>query len=271
MSTTDVSNDTLTITRFLSRARLASLIELTLSETEAIALHQETLRVGSGLMNVIATVEIAVRNSVGDNLAHHFGVDRWLTQTPVHFRWRAEDRKKIETALDSARRAKYSKLSQAEKANLDALAYPGGRPPSTSHLKRAKDRRKRIDVSEGAVIAELTMYFWKRLYGPEYDQTLWRETLKRTFPCKRLRRADIAVQLEKVYQARNRLAHHEPVLHKRFEDTVAAIQFVVKHLNTASPKSDTPLATLVNVDLADVSRRAAALHERLKAYRRHTE
>lgn len=267
MSMREASDDTLTIMRFLSRARLASLIELTGSATEAIALHQETLRVGSGLMNVIATVEIAVRNSVGENLAHHFGVDHWLTQTPVHFKWREPERKKIEQALDSARRAEYSKLSQAGKGELDALAYPGGRPPNTSHLKRAKDRRKRIAVPEGAVIAELTMYFWKRLYGPEYDQTLWRETLKRTFPCKRLRRADIAVQLEKVYQARNRLAHHEPVLHKRFEDTVAAIRFVVEHLETASPNPNTPLAALANVDLAEVSQRAAALHTKLEAYR----
>lgn len=159
MSMREASDDTLTITRFLSRARLASLIELTGSATEAIALHQETLRVGSGLMNVIATVEIAVRNAVGENLAHYFGVDHWLTQTPVHFKWREPERKKIEQALDSARRAEYSKLSQAGKADLDALAYPGGRPPNTSHLKRAKDRRKRIEVPEGAVVAELTMYF----------------------------------------------------------------------------------------------------------------
>lgn len=261
------ADDSPTIVRFLSQARLASLIGLTGSQTEAIELHQETLRVGSGLMNVIATVEIAVRNSVGENLALYFSVDHWLTQTPVHFKWREPERKKIEQALDSARRAEYSKLSQAGKADLDVLAYPGGRPPNTSHLKRAKDRRKRIDVPEGAVIAELMLYFWKRLYGPEYDQTLWRETLKRTFPCKKLRRADIAIQLEKIYQARNRLAHHEPVLRKRFEDAVAAIRFVVEHLETASPTPDTPLASLTKVDLLEVSQRATTLHAKLEAYR----
>ena len=261
-------HDTATIARFLSHERLSTLVALTGSTADAIDLHQETLRVGAGLINVIGTVEIAVRNSVSENLAHHFGVARWLTQTPVQFKWRDIERKKIEHALDSARRAEYSKLSQAQKAQLDALAYPQGRPPQTSHLKRAKDRRRRIEVSEGQVIAELTMYFWKRLYGPEYDQSLWRETLKRTFPYKKLTRADIAIQLERIYQARNRLAHHEPVLHKRFADTVAAIRFVVERLDTPSPSQDTPLANLVNVDLVDVGQRAANLHARLETYRR---
>ena len=172
------------VIRLLSPERLRALTILTGSDDAAIELHQETLRLGSSLMHLTATVEIALRNSVCENLSHHFCVPNWLTQTPVLFQWREPERKKIEQALDSARRAEYSKMSQADKAALDVLAYPNGRPPNTSHLKRSKDRRKRINVSEGKVIAELTLYFWKRLYGPEYDQTLWRTTLKRTFPYK---------------------------------------------------------------------------------------
>lgn len=255
------------ITRLLSRERLAALIKLTRSEEAAIDLHQETLRLGALLMNVTATVEIALRNAVSENLSHHFGVKHWLTQTPIQFKWREPERKKIELALDSARRAEYSKLSQAQKAVLDSLAYPGGRPPNTSHLKRAKDRRKRIEVSEGKVIAELTMYFWKRLFGPEYDQTLWRTTLKRTFPCKSLKRADITTRLEQIYQSRNRLAHHEPVLHKRFEDTVSALLFVTNSLETPLPNAETPLALLVQKDIDDLSQRATALHARLAEFR----
>jgi hypothetical protein len=41
-----------------------------------------------------------------------------------------------------------------------------------------------------------------------------------------MKRAQIAENLEHIYQARNRLAHHEPVLHKRFRDAIAAIEFV---------------------------------------------
>ena len=165
----------------LSPERLAALRTLTGSAGTAIELHQSTLRLGAALMNVTATIEIALRNSVAENLSNYFGVPNWVQQPPVAFRWKEPERKKITTAVDSARRAEYSKLSQADKAKLDSLAYPKGRPPNTSHLKRALDRRRHIPVTEGKVIAELTLYFWKRLYGPEYEQTLWRTTLKRTF------------------------------------------------------------------------------------------
>lgn len=259
--------DIAALTRFLSPERLQALRTLTGSAESAIELHQDTLRVGSALMHVTATVEIALRNAVCENLGHYFGVPNWLTQTPVSFQWREPERKKIKLALDSARRAEYSKLSQADKAALDALAYPDGRPPNTSHRKRVKDRRKRIVVTEGKVIAEMTLYFWKRLYGPEYDQTLWRTTLKRTFPYKRLKRAEIAIQLEQIYQSRNRLAHQEPVLHKRFHDTVAAVEFVLENLEANTPSSDTPLAKLLQNDLAAVIAKADALHSRLDAYR----
>jgi hypothetical protein len=137
------------IVRLLSPERLRALTTVSGSEKAAIELHQETLRLGSALMTVTATVEIVLRNSVSENLCHYFGVPNWLTQTPAHFQWREPERQKIVQALDSARRAEYSKMSQTEKAALDTLAYPNGRPANTSHLTRAKDRRKRIQVSEG--------------------------------------------------------------------------------------------------------------------------
>lgn len=170
-------------------------------------------------------------------------------------------------AHDSARRAEYSKLTQAQKHALDALAYPNGRPPNKSHLDRSRDRRKQIVVSDGKIIAELTLYFWKRLYGPEYDQSLWRTSLKRTFPFKKLSRAEVAIQLEQIYQARNRLAHHEPVLHKRFTDTMQAIKFVIQHLETTTPSGATPLANLLTNDMARVMAEATALHSRLNTLR----
>ncbi len=261
-------DDVTSILRLLSPERLKALTELTGSNAAAIELHQETLRLGSALMHVTATIEIGLRNTVCENLTQHFGVPNWLTQTPIHFQWRDAERNNIQKALDSAKRAEYSKMSQAAKGALDPLAYPNGRPANTAHLKRSKDRRRLIDVSEGKVIAELTLYFWKRLYGPDYEQSLWRTTLKRTFPHKALKRADIATRLEQIYQSRNRLAHHEPVLHKRFHDTVTAIDFVVQNLGAHTPGNTTPLARLLEDDLIEVKARADALHDRLKIYRK---
>lgn len=261
------AGDVAALTRMISAERLGALKSLTGSAQTAIELHQETLQLGASLMHITATLEIALRNSVCENLSQHFNVQNWLQPPDIVFQWREPEKGNIDKAIDSARRAEYSKLTQARKAALDVLAYPQGRAATTPHLKRAKDRRKHIVVSEGKVIAELTIYFWKRLYGPDYDQTLWRTTLKKTFPHKKLSRAEVATFLEQIYQSRNRLAHHEPVLHKRFVDTMKAINFVIQHLETAPPSCTTPLANLLAGDIADVNAKADALHARLKSFR----
>jgi hypothetical protein len=258
------------ISIMLSQERLGKLIDLTGSREIAINLHQEALHVGAALMSVIATIEISLRNTTCDNLSRYFGVPNWLMQPPAPFSWRKPELKKVTMAHDSARRAEYSKLSQAEKHALDALTYPKGRPLGRSHLDRAKDRRKQIQVTHGKIVAELTLYFWKRLYGPEYEQILWRETLKRTFPYKKLKRAEIAIQLELIYQARNRLAHHEPVLHNRFHDTLKAINFITRHLEADSPSDDTSLAKLLAQDIAAAKERADALHRKLTVFHNKT-
>ena len=255
------------VEKLLSAERLSRLMALTGSAVEAIDLHQETLRVSAGLMNVIATIEIALRNSVDENLTAHFGTPAWLTQPPAPFQWKKIENDLAHKALSSAQRAEYSKLSQAEKTALESKAFPRGRPPNTSHLKRAVERRKQIPVSNGKIIAETTLYLWKRLYSSDYEQTLWRPTLKRTFANKQLKRADIAVRLEHIYQARNRLAHHEPVLHQRFAEATASIIFVAENLGMRTPNPDAPLAALIEDDLEIMRQRAKALHDRLNGYR----
>jgi hypothetical protein len=255
------------IVLLLSPERLGSLMQLTGSSRTSIELHQQTLALGASLMNVIASLELAIRNAVCENLSDHFGVSGWLITPPAPFQWKQPERDRVPKAIDSAKRAEYSKMTQAAKAELDTHAFPKGRPSGLSHLKRAKMRRQHIAVSDGKIIAELTLHFWKRLYGPDYEQTLWKTTLKRTFPYKKLKRAAVAEHLERVYQARNRLAHHEPVLHHRFHDTMSSIQFLVEHLGADRPDSETPLAHLIRDDLAAVKERAEALHERLESFR----
>ena len=218
-------------------------------------------------MNVIAIVEIALRNAICGNLSQHFGAPNWLISPPAPFKWRTTEQDKGSKALDSAQRAEYAKLTQQQKATLDALAYPSGRPANTPHAARAKARRKKIQVTDGKVIAEITLHFWKRLYSPDYEQSLWRTSLKRTFPDKSIKRADVADHLERIYQARNRLAHHEPVLHARFTDTIASIKFIVQRLEAPVAGPDTPLANLLAEPIAAVEAQAQALHARLATYR----
>ena len=256
------------LTILLSPDRLAALTKLTGSARSAIELHQQTLNLGACLMNVIASLELALRNKVCENLTAFFGSPGWLTHPPAPFQWRAIENANAQKALESARRASYSKLGQVEKGALDAKAFPNGIPANTSHLRRAVLRRRQIVVTDGQVVAETTFYFWKRLFSADYEHGLWRPTLKRTFPNKHLKRPQVADRLEHIYQARNRLAHHEPLLHKRFTDTIAAVEFVSRNMGVASESPDTALAKLIAADLQTVKDRATKLHTTLDSFRR---
>lgn len=260
-------NDIGAVTLFLSPERLGKLTQLTGSAKDAIELHQETLSLGASLMNVIATVEIALRNSICENLSQYFATPDWLLNPPAPFAWKKEDQNKAPDALKQARRAEYAKLTQAKKAALDRQAFPNGQPQNLSHRDRVTARRNQIPVSNGQIIAEITLHFWKRLYSPDYNQELWRTTLKRTFPNTKVTRSQVADHLENIYQARNRLAHHEPVLHKRFNETTASIVFVTTHLGEKNPSPNAPLANLVVEAIAEVTAKSQALHARLDSFR----
>ena len=259
--------DVAPLTLLLSPERLGNLTQLTGNTKAAIELHQETLAVGACLMSVIATVEIAIRNAICENLSRHFGAPNWLISPPASFEWKDTENGKGAKARDSAQRAEYAKLNQQEKGALDALAYPNGRPANESHAARAKKRRQKIQVSDGKIIAEITLHFWKRLYGPDYEHSLWKPTLKKTFPHKSVKRSEVADHLEVIYQARNRLAHHEPVLHGRFTDTITSINYIIQRLETSSIGPQTPLANLLVEPIAAAEVLAQALHDRLAAYR----
>lgn len=260
-------NDVAALAVLLSAERLSVHTQRTGSTREAIVLHQEIIKIGGCLMAIIAVVEIALRNAVSERLSLHFASPDWLRNPPLPFRWRDTEKAKIKEAVKSAQRASYAKLSQAEKHALDALAFPAGRPPGLSHSERAKARQAQIPVSNGKVIAELTMYFWKRLFSEDYEEALWKPSLKRVFPNKKLHRADVAKQLETIYQARNRLAHHEPVYGRRLVDAAAAIQFVAAHLGaTAAPDHNSPLAKLLVQDMQTVTALSDALDTKLAAF-----
>ena len=255
------------LTVLLSPERLAALSELTGNLNAAIERHQETLRLGTTLMCVIPSIEISLRNAVCENLGQHFAAPGWLINPPASFRWKDTEKRKIIIAQDSARRSEYSKLSQTEKHALDGSAFPNGMPEHISHLERAKARRSQIHVSDGKVIAELTFYIWKRLYGPDYEHTLWNPTLKKTFPYKKIKRSKVAIHLETLYQTRNRLAHHEPVLHKRFRDAEASVNFIAMHLQATSPGQQTPLYRLISDEVLALNQQAQILHAKLDSFR----
>ena len=227
-SSMELSDEALAaVTLLLSGERLGTFLKLAGSPRPAIALHQQTLQVAGSLMCVTAIVEIALRNTICDQLAAYFGRGDWLRNPPAPFIWREQEKTRIGEAIASAQRAAYAKLNMAQKHAIDDRLFRDGVPTALSHEKHSKIRQRSLLVSNGQVIAQLTLFFWMRLFSTDYEAALWRPVLKRVFPDKQLRRADVAVQLECIYQTRNCIAHHEPVYGHRLRDTLEAIRFVI--------------------------------------------
>ncbi|MCG5075660.1 hypothetical protein [Paraburkholderia tagetis] len=262
----ELADDTLAaITLMLSGERLGTFLTLAGSPRPAIALHQQTLQVAGTLMCVTAVVEIALRNTICDHLTHHFGTADWLRDPPAPFGWRAQEKTRIGEALASAQRAAYTKMDTAQKRAIDDRLFRNGVPAGLTHERHAKIRQQSLAVPNGQVIAQLTLYFWKRLFSIEYESSLWRTVLKRVFPDKTLRRADVAIQLERIYQTRNRIAHHEPVYGHRLHDTLEAIDFIITRLGQHTPCHATPLAQLLAGEWQTLSAQAKGLRTSIDA------
>ncbi|MFM0645791.1 hypothetical protein PQR14_15795 [Paraburkholderia bryophila] len=247
------------ITALLSEDRLSTFQTMADTTRAAIALHQQMLQLAGALMSVTAVVEIALRNSVCDRLGDHFGVDGWLRRPPVPFVWKDEERGKIEAAVRGAQRAAYAKLNASDKSSLDQAAFRRGVPPGLDHEFRVAARQKAIVVRSGQVITQLTMYFWKRLFSRDYEQTLWKPALRRIFPNKAIDRSAVAIQLERIHQSRNRVAHHEPVYGHRLFDTLNAVDFLASNLGATGSDGCTALHKMLRSERAALEDRAHLL------------
>lgn len=146
----------------------------------------------------------------------------------------------ISKAHSQAQRALYSKLSYKEKSFLDCFAFPQGVPVNTIHKTKVNKRQALYVVSHGQVISQTTIAFWKRLYSNDYENDLWKPSLKRVFPNKKMKRIQISRALENIYAARNRVAHHEPIYGVRLEQTMTSLALIRNSIGAQSLDHDTP-------------------------------
>lgn len=250
----------------LSGDRLAALIHITGTERDAFEVHQQMMAVAAALMPVTGLIEIALRNAICDRLRQMFGTPDWLNKPPAPFVWRGEESSSLGRAIRQGQRAEYAKKSNAEKKALEATAYPNGVPANASHEDRAKARQRAIQINAGQQIAQLTIHFWKRLFSSDYEATLWDRSLKRLFPNKRLTRAEVATQLEAIYQARNRIAHHEPLYGPRLDNTLLAIDFIAESFGEKTRNPDAILCKMIGAQRLALQKEADALAAMLAAF-----
>lgn len=90
--------------------------------------------------------------------------------------------------------------------------------PATEMIKNAKESL-RVDgkqIVAGRLIPELNFGFWASILGPRYDTSLWAPALRRAFPRrpKGMERKGILKAINKIRRLRNRVAHHEPIIHR---------------------------------------------------------
>jgi hypothetical protein len=82
-------------------------------------------------------------------------------------------------------------------------------------LSTAKNqiRSRKKQIVPGRIVAELTFGFWCGLASRPYESLLWIPHLHKAFPHKRLGRKDAFDRLDKIRRLRNRIAHHECIVH----------------------------------------------------------
>jgi hypothetical protein len=229
----------LNIVDFISEERLITYEKHVDRQDKAIVLHNHTLQLGSSLMSMIALLELSLRNSTNIRLIEDFGDESWLLPDHSSVPLKEFESKAVKSAVRNARKGAYSKLSYKEKGFLDAFAYPGGVPKGIRHETQVKKRQDLFVVSHGQVVSQTMLSFWKRLYGGEYEHTLWKPSLKRVFPDKNLKRPEVSKALEIVYATRNRVAHHEPVYGQRLTDVMSALEFLRNSLGSNGKGGDT--------------------------------
>lgn len=256
------------VTDLLSENRLGELVRITGSHERAIEFHQQSLKLGTSLMNIIATVEIALRNAIKQNLNTHFGNENWLGQQPSLTIWRQQEINKIGKAIEDTKRVKYAKLNQSEKDRLYRVEYPSGsHPPNLPYKQRMINMQRHISITDIDIIPALTFNYWKRLYSRTYEPTLWYTSLQNTFPNTQMSRPIVESSLEIIHIARNRLAHHEPVQGVRFGDTIRAIIVICKNLGTNRQNSEGALFTLLEEDIKKIRKNERAYSKKLNAYK----
>jgi hypothetical protein len=224
---------------FISEERLKTYEKHVDRQDKAVVLHNHTLQLGSSLMSMIALLELSLRNSTNIRLIQDFGDENWLLPGHSAVPLKDFESNAIKSAVRNARKGAYSKLSYKEKGFLDAFAYPSGVPVGIKHETQVKKRQELFVVSHGQVVSQTMFSFWKRLYGSEYDNTLWKKSLKRVFPNKNLKRSDVSKALEIVYATRNRVAHHEPVYGVRLTEAIGALEFLRDSLGSNGKDADT--------------------------------
>lgn len=165
----------------ISAARLRRYLALAHGDTaQALRLYMWNTALSEALYGPLQGLEITLRNKIHERLSEAFGA-RWYDAPALRLR--------------------HAQQEQIDRAK-QALGFQG---------KPLEPER---------VVAELNFGFWVGLFGSKYENHLWRPHLRKVFvnaPAPFLRKQAHAA-LDAIRLLRNRVAHHEPILHRRLPE-----------------------------------------------------
>lgn len=103
---------------------------------------------------------------------------------------------------------------------------------SRAGLDRAVDICKRKGKeSADDIVPTLALDFWSNLFRPEYEALIWKRHWEELLPGSTASFEELGSRLRRITRLRNRIAHHESILHVNAQATLNEIHFVVAALS----------------------------------------
>ncbi len=163
------------ISRGLSTPRLEAYRQDGQNDFEVLCNYVWNQRLCESAYPALETLEVSLRNSIHAAISKRLGTPTWFDDGFLD----VSERKSVQAAKDE--------LTKSRKLH-----------------------------EPGRIIAELNFGFWTSLFASHYDRPLWHHLLRDVFPhipVAMRTRGNVADRLKKIRKFRNRVFHHERILH----------------------------------------------------------
>jgi hypothetical protein len=164
--------------------------------TNALELYKFNTQISEALYTPIQVLELVLRNTIHTTMSLSYGANWFEVEGTLQA---PHQREQIATAI--------SELAQKDK------------PPTP-----------------GRIVAALTFSFWTAMFSPAYDE-LWKSKLyviATNDEGRRIARKALSRPLTQIRLLRNRVAHHEPILHWDLQKHHTAIVTITRWLSPAA-------------------------------------
>lgn len=164
-------------------------------DLDPIKIYKWNVALAESLYPLLEIVEVGLRNSINEAVAEHYADPDWLLDSQI---LSVKEHAKVQESREKYQ-AKYNK-----------------------------------EPKIGKIISDLNLGFWVSLLDKRYDNKLWHQIIRQTFPFmpKNIRdRKHASLRFSKIRALRNRVFHFEPIWHwkdllQQHDEIVEAIKWI---------------------------------------------